>query len=111
MNRELGFKEYESNEVHCRTEKSLLPNPLLIQKHNMDWENIPLLDEDKNWRSRLVKAVADPEAILRDFHLGPEMFFDNHAFYIGAKRRATPLLILFNSRESAKKKPLSTLKS
>ena len=39
--------------------------------------------------------------ILSGFHLGDD-FFENHAFYFGAKK-ATPIFVLFNALESAKK--------
>ena len=37
-------------------------------------------------RNTYLRAVADPEEMLRGLHTGGRNFFENHALYFGAKR-------------------------
>ena len=91
--RETGtrLKEHRSNVINCRTEKSDLASHCWSNKHVMDWDNISVIDEDKNWKSRLVKesihSVLSSPCINQISYTIPEVWMNN--IRDGAKSEAS----------------------
>ncbi len=52
---EPGSKEHKANVTHGCFDKSDLAHHCWTENLQMDWDNIPVIDEDKNWKNRLLQ--------------------------------------------------------
>ena len=81
--RETGtrLKEHKANVTHGRYDKSDLAHHCWTENHQMDWDNISVIDEDKNWKNRLVKesihSVLSTPCINQISYTIPEIWLNN----------------------------------
>ena len=67
--------------THGRYDKSDLAHHCWTENHQMDWDNISVIDEDKNWKNRLVKesihSVLSTPCINQISYTIPEIWLNN----------------------------------